>query len=416
MKKSITFFFPYYDVSGVPVLFLNLAEFIASHYNYHVYIIDYKDGYMARNREKKSKVKLIEFENGNFISVSDTILVMQAILPYAIRPELLISKKTKVFFWNLYPDIFFPFVFPFNFIPKLVKENIKLYQLILKLFYHNTIKKIRKFVTEMNDCKALIFMDSSNLDRTNEILELKLNPNIYLPILCKSTGSVVNKSVVNRKDLNISWVGRLCDFKVYILKYTIEKLAEIAEKQKKNIVFHVIGDGDKKYLIENISLDSKYFNLRIVGVIPKNQLDQYLIDNIDINAAMGTSALESAKLSIPTIVLDFSHQEIIGDYIFRWLHNTTNFDVGHNISTLDFKKDNKSLEKMLKHFEQEKKILENKSYQYFQNNHTIESVSSKLIQFVELYSTRFENIHSNYFKKSFLRRIYEYKRYKIWSQ
>ena len=113
MKKSITFFFPYYDVSGVPVLFLNLAEFIASHYNYHVYIIDYKDGYMARNREKKSKVKLIEFENGNFISVLDTILVMQAILPYAIRPELLISKNTKVFFWNLYPDIFFPFVLSF---------------------------------------------------------------------------------------------------------------------------------------------------------------------------------------------------------------------------------------------------------------------------------------------------------------
>ena len=416
MRKSITFFFPYYNVSGVPVLFLNLAEFIASHYNYHVYIVDYKDGYMARNREKKSKVKLIEFENENFISISDTILVMQAILPYAIRPELLISKNTRVFFWNLYPDIFFPFVFPFNFIPKLIKKNIKLYQLILKLFYHNTIKKIRKFVTEMNDCKALIFMDSSNLDRTNEILELKLNPNIYLPILCKSTGSVVSKSVNNKKGLNISWVGRICDFKVYILKYTIEKLIQIAEKQKKNIVFHVIGNGDKEYLIENIKVSSKYFTLKIVGSIPKKQLDQYLIDNIDINAAMGTSALESAKLSIPTIILDISHSEIIGDYIFRWLHNTTNFDVGHNISTLDFENDNKSLEKMLNHFEKDKKTLENKSYQYFQNNHTIESVSSQLIQFVELYSTRFENIHSNYFKKSFLRRMYEYKRYKIWSQ
>jgi len=416
MKKSITFFFPYYDVSGVPILFLNLAEFISAHYNYDVYIVDYKNGYMSCNRKKESKVKLIEFENGKFVRILDTILVMQAILPYAIRPELLISKNTKLFFWCLYPDIFFPFVFPFNFISKFVKSKFKLYKLILKLFYRNTIKKIKKFVTEMNDCKTLIFMDSSNLDRTNEILELKLNPDIYLPILCKSSGSVVNKSVFNKKDLNISWVGRICDFKVYILKYTIEKLIEIAEKQKKNIVFHVIGNGDKKYLIENIKVKSKYFNLKIVGVIPKNQLDQYLIDNIDINAAMGTSALESAKLSIPTIVLDISHKEILGDYIFRWLHDTTNFDVGHNISSLDFENDNKSLEKMLKHFEQEKKILENKSYQYFQNNHTIESVSSKLIQFVELHSTIFENIHSNYFKKSYLRRMYEYKRYKIWSQ
>ncbi len=416
MRRSITFFFPYYDVSGVPVLFLNLAEFIVSNYNYDIYIVDYKNGYMSINRKKNSKVKLIEFENGKLTRISDTILVMQAILPYAMRPELIISKNTKVFFWNLYPDIFFPFVFPFNFIPKFVKDNIKLYQLILKLFYSKTIKKIRKFVIEMNDTKSLIFMDSSNLDRTNKILELKLNPNIFLPILCKSTSSVVNKSVVNKKYLNISWVGRVCNFKVYILKYTIEKLADIAEKQKKHIVFHMIGNGDKKYLIDNIQLDSKYFTLKIVGVIPKNQLDQYLINNIDINAAMGTSALESAKLSIPTIVLDISYKEIKGDYIFRWLHNTTNFDVGHNISKLDFENNNKSLEKMLKHFDQERKILENKTYQYFQNNHTVESVSNTLIQFLELYSTKFGNIDDFYFKKSLIRKLYEYNRYKIWSQ
>ena len=98
----------------------------------------------------------------------------QAVLPYAMRPELLISKNTKVFFWNLYPDIFFPLVFPFNFIPKTIINNIKVYQLILNVFYKNTLTKVQKFVTEMNNCKALVFMDSSNLDRTNEILELKL--------------------------------------------------------------------------------------------------------------------------------------------------------------------------------------------------------------------------------------------------
>ena len=134
MKKSITFFFPYYELSGVPVLFLNLAEFISSHFNYDVYIIDYKDGYMASNRKKKSEVKLIEFEDGNLIRILDTTLVMQAILPYAMRPELTISKNTKVFFWNLYQDNFFPVVFPFNFIQNTVRNNIKLYKLLLKYF------------------------------------------------------------------------------------------------------------------------------------------------------------------------------------------------------------------------------------------------------------------------------------------
>ena len=416
MKKSITFFFPYYDVSGVPILFLNLAEFISAHYNYDVYIVDYKNGYMSCNRKKESKVKLIEFENGKFVRILDTILVMQAILPYAIRPELLISKNTKLFFWCLYPDIFFPFVFPFNLFSKTIKNNIKFYQLILNFFYKNTLTNVKNFVTDLNDCNALIFMDSSNLNRTNEILELELTPNIYLPILCNGDENNVKKRFSLNNDLNISWVGRLCDFKINILVHTIEKVSILANKLQKNIIFHIIGNGDKRDLIDNISVNNEFFNLKIVGEIEKDKLDQYLIDNIDISTAMGTSALESAKLAIPTIVLDISHKKIEGDYIFRWLHDTINFDVAHNVSKLDFQDNNKSLEKILINFNKEKELLKQKSYDYFWQNHSVESVSNKFIKLIELYSIKFEDINNTYFKKSFIRKLYEFKKYKIWSK
>ena len=416
MRESITFFFPYHDVSGVPVLFLNLAEFICSHFKYDVYIIDYKDGYMANNLNKTSNVKLIQFEKGKLLHISETVLVMQAILPYAMRPELIISGNTKVFFWCLFPDIFFPFVFPFNFIKKNIRKNTKLYQLILNFFYKKTLKKIKEFVIEMNNHKALIFMDSSNLNRTNEILGLKLYTDTYLPISCEGDNQIINKNVPKKNELNISWLGRVCDFKVYILKYTIEKLAELAKNKNKYIVFHLIGNGNEISVIENISVNNEYFTLNIVGVIPKNQLDQYLTDNIDINTAMGTSALESARLGIPTIVLDISYHEIVSDYIFRWLHNTSNYDVGHNITSLDFEDNNMSLEIIIEDFELEKETLKDKSYEYFQNNHSTESVSNKLIQFIELYSFKFDNINNYYFKKSILRKIYEYKQYKIWSK
>lgn len=416
MKKSLTFFFPYHDVSGVPILFLNIAEYIASNYEYCVYIIDYCDGYMARSRKKNSKVKLIEFVDGNTIYISKTTLVMQAILPYAIRPELKINNNTKVFFWCLYPDIFFPLLFPFNFFSSYVKQNLNIYKSILQLFYRKTFNRIRKFVTEMSGFETLVFMDSSNLNRTNDILSLELKPNNFLPILCNSNVTEIKMSSPNGKVLNISWVGRICDFKVYILKYTIEKLAYIALNKRIHICFYVIGDGDKKYLIDNIQLNNEYFSLKQIGVIPKTSLDKYLMDNIDINVAMGTSALESAKLSIPTILLDISYKNVKGDYIFRWLHNTTNYDLGHNISQADFESDNKSLEKMLSEFMVNPQKLRDKSYQYFYNNHTLESISGKLIEFLELYSRRFEDIDKYYFKKNLLRKIYEYKRYKIWSQ
>ena len=414
MKKSITFFFPYYDVSGVPILFLNLAEFISAHYNYDVYIVDYKNGYMSCNRKKESKVKLIEFENGKYLRILDTILVMQAILPYAIRPELLISKNTKLFFWCLYPDIFFPVVFPFNLISNTIKNNIKSYQLILNFFYVNTITNVKNFVTQLNDCSALIFMDSSNLNRTNEILELELTPNIYLPIMCEGEDNNFNNKSSLNNELNISWVGRLCDFKINILIYTIEKVSILANKLQKNIIFHIIGNGDKRDLIENISVNNGFFNLKIVGEIEKDKLDQYLIDNIDLSTGMGTSALESAKLAIPTIVLDISHKKIVGDYIFRWLHETIDFDVAHNISPLDFQDNNKSLEKILTDFHEEKESLRQKSHSYFWQNHSVESVSNKFIKHIELHSIKFEDINSTYFKKSFLRKLYEFKKYKIW--
>ena len=415
MNKSITFFFPYHILSGVPVLFLNLAEYISSNFNYEVYIVDYKDGYMARNREKKSKVKLIEFENGNLIKISNTILVMQAILPYAMRPELKISKNTKVFFWNLYPDIFFPIVFPFNLIESRMRNNIKYYKIILNFLYYRTFKKIKDFVAEMHKYKTLIFMDSSNLDRTNEILGLNLSSETFLPISCESNVQIINNIVSKKNELNISWVGRICDFKVNILKYTILKLDEISRNKKQKIVFHVIGNGPEINEIQNILINNDYFNLQMVGVIPKNQLDQYLLDKIDINAAMGTSALESAKLGIPTIILDISHNKIQGDYLFRWLHETINFDLGHVISKLDINDNNTSLQKIILNFVNEKDTLQEKTIEYFKKNHSIDSVSNKLINFVENDSLKFENINNFYFKKNFLRKVYEYKLYKIWS-
>lgn len=416
MKKSITFFFPYYDVSGIPVLFLGLAEFISINYNYEVYIIDYKNGYMALNRKGKSKIKLIEFKDGVHLYTSETILVMQAILPYAIRPELLISKNTKVFFWNLYPDNFFPFVFPLNFFPKMLLNNVNFYQLILKRFYKKTFGKVKSFVSEMNDCKALIFMDSSNLKRTNEILGLELDPKFFLPISCQENCVDVKKNSSNKIGLNISWVGRICDFKVYILLYTVEKVSFLAKKLKKNIVFHIIGNGNKIDLINNLSVNNKFFKLKLVGELGKDQLDQYLINYIDINAAMGTSALESAKLGIPTVLLDVSHRKIVGDYIFRWLHNTVDFDLGHNISILDFKNDNKTLEEIITKFPKEQESLRQKSLDYVLNNHSVESVSRKFISLIDLYSIKFKNIDSAYFEKSCLRRLYEYKKFRIWSQ
>ena len=112
----------------------------------------------------------------------------------------------------------------------------------------------------------------------------------------------------NEEILHLSWIGRLCDFKIHILNYTIKRIASYCLLSKRTIVFHIVGEGEMKSLLEPYT--NRYFNVIVEGSIPKERLDAFLLNNIDINLSMGTSALESIKLAIPTIILDFSFKRL----------------------------------------------------------------------------------------------------------
>ena len=86
-------------MSGVPVLFARLADYISKNFTYHVQIVDYKDGVMAGMLKSNEKITLIEFRDGQPTeTVKDTTVIMQSILPNTIRPELIFDKNTKILF------------------------------------------------------------------------------------------------------------------------------------------------------------------------------------------------------------------------------------------------------------------------------------------------------------------------------
>ena len=85
-------------------MFSNLALYFAENLKLDVTIVDYEDGYMLSRLNKNKKIKKIIFKDGENILISTNYLVLQSILPYAMRPELKISQDTKVLFWNLHPD------------------------------------------------------------------------------------------------------------------------------------------------------------------------------------------------------------------------------------------------------------------------------------------------------------------------
>ncbi len=102
-SPHLTFLFPYKEVSGVPVLFSTLANHLSAQ-GIKVTIIDFADGYMAQRTKDNPAIERRVFETGKPFPIGpDTLLIMQSILPYAMRPELNIDPATPVIFWHLFP-------------------------------------------------------------------------------------------------------------------------------------------------------------------------------------------------------------------------------------------------------------------------------------------------------------------------
>lgn len=409
--KSISFFFPYYELSGCPVLFLNMAEYISEHHpDYQVSVIDYADGYMAQNRKDSTKVGLIPFKTGEECSVETDYLVIQAILPSAMRPELKIASHVKVFNWVLHPMNFYPSVFPLNFVRGYLENHLDTYRKLLKTFYPNELMRTREYLSLMYQGSSLCFNSSSYVPTTEVILGDKINEFVLLQNA--SSDSEVRKESFEIEDiLHLSWVGRLCDFKIFILNYAMSKVKEYAESHKRKIVFHVIGDGEMEDLLYN--QESEWFSINKEGTISKNDLDTFLVQKTDLNFAMGVSAIESAKLGIATVILDASYQEIKGDYIFHWFHTNEGFDTGHMITESDFKEGNNSLELIMDEFIANPKRFSEESYNYYEDNYSLKLVVGKLLEGLEKITITWGDLPSSVKKKSLSRKAYNYLKYHI---
>ena len=408
--KTVAFYFPYYEVSGVPVLFSNLADYFSKNYQFKISIIDFEDGYMSTSLKGNDKIEKIIFETSKPLLIDVDIVIMQSILPFAMRPEIHFSTNTRIMFWNLYPDNLTPNLFPFAIVRKYYPN---IYRNILSIFWNKKLKLMKEFVKNAIQLNSLLFMDSSNLNTTNFFLSTDIKNVSFLPIACSN--GVKRKEVLNKDftELNFSWIGRICDFKINILNYLILKLSEAAKKLKLKVNLHVIGDGPLMHKLNSNNYLHKFFNVILLGALDMSKMNLYLNSKIDINASMGTSVLESAKFGIPSIVLDISNKPINFKYKFRWLHDTKDYDLAHLIKKSDDMSKCYELTDIISKFIVNSKILSEKSFNYYAKNHSLDAVSEKLKKQIEKSKLTFTDINPELLKKSLLRRIYNYKKYKL---
>ena len=170
--KTVAFYFPYYEVSGVPVLFSNLADYFSKNYQFKISIIDFDDGYMSSFLRENNKIEKIIFETSKPLLIDVDIVIMQSILPFAMRPEIKFSTNTRIMFWNLHPDNLIPNLFPFAVVRKYYPN---IYRNILSIFWNKKLKLMKEFVKNAIQLNSLLFMDSANSNNTNFFLSTEIN-------------------------------------------------------------------------------------------------------------------------------------------------------------------------------------------------------------------------------------------------
>lgn len=410
-RKNISFFFPYPYVSGIPVLFSNVANHLLKTTSHQINIIDYKDGALIRNCNLHPNLNFIEFKDFEPCNLDfDTHLVLQAGIPYKIRNELKIGAGVRIIQWVAFEYNLVPYQYQFNAFRKLQEKYFSLYLVFWYLNYKKA-KILSKWVQNMIAKGSIAFMSKKMYDVTGKYLQFsKEIPFKHLPLISGgvtdySEEKIIKKNKSVKNCLHLAWVGRLADFKIYILNYSISLLSTLALRNRINIHLHIIGEGDCAGLLQ-ADCSNEYFKIINVGGLEKDKTDTYVYENIHALFAMGTSSIDGARVGLPVVLLDYSYVPIDGDYVFRYLHNTHDCDLGHPMVNADFMEGNTSLELIVIDLLNNYKSLSEDSLKYFSEHHSTEQTSKKLLDLLENHSYRYSDIPGEIRSLSFPRKIY----------
>lgn len=385
VKQAIVFYFPHHKIGGVSILFLRMAESLASRFS--VYVADYSDGYMANNLSKN--IKLLRIDRGDHFP-GGSIFIFQSFLPWRFPFLAKVDPQSKVFFWNLHPN---------NFDPSIFNEKTKYYpfRLIAKFFNLLGWKrkyKTKKIVKYLLDNKALAFMDIENLRSTEDFVGGKLYVDDYLPV---ATPKLVRKHFFElaSDEIKIGWVGRLADFKYRILEHLMKRLSHL-DIENKTIILIVIGDGEyQDYLKrEALLVTSHKFKIIFLGELPPSDLHKYITENIDIVFSMGASALEAASIGLPVFLTDYSYDMVKNNYKFSLLYEKHGYCLGEKITVESYEREctlKNSILSVIENYEH----YSNMCFKYWEKNFSLDCVANSLSGKLHLTTATFGEMKKN---------------------
>lgn len=380
---KLYFCFPYRGVGGVALLFLRLAEYLAKEGMAQCHLVDYADGFMAQNRQVPGVELEVYEDSGVFVDIPvDAVAVFQSMTPWSIFPSLRFSASTRCLFWNCYP---------FNLVPLLpgirrsMQRSLPFSKFILSTLLRSYRDKMRRFVNVIHAKRALVFMDSTNLTTSEQYLGMRIQFPEFLPIPAIQPKSIMPRGARDfcKDGLRFVWIGRLVDFKYYVLLRSLQDLDLLQPMLGLPILVKIVGSGNYSGHLHQEALGLCNLRVEFVEHISPDTLDEFLLQHADVLLAMGTSALEGAKLGVPTILLDVAHAPVPTGYIYQWLHQRNGYTLGDVLGDSNIEVGNQSLALCVDEILSDYEGVASRAREYFQNNHEISRVASKFMRHAE---------------------------------
>ncbi len=350
---------------GYTTLLITLIKEL-HHQKQEVILINFTEGLIS-NELKKDKINIDIID----LDLQNWDMVQQKIFPTDI---LIITQFMEIYrhFLKINPRIIYFDINDFICQVSDYKFGIKLPFLGKKL-----IKKMLKH-------KSLIFMDNTGIFNLQQNYSLQVANPVILPIPVKVSEENIylKKQKKTSETLNITYIGRSVDWKMMPLKKILNDCARVDIQN--NIHVSIVVDSKEefeKFIRLEDYLGVAHLSINIEENMPPSLINNFLLQKSDLHFAMGTAALDAAKLGIPTVLVDYSIRNLPSDYGYKWLYETTGNNLGRNLDkvTADPGMSIKEVLSILCGGKEKIEGISKQSHEYVLNNHSVDKIVSKFL-------------------------------------
>lgn len=180
--------------------------------------------------------------------------------------------------------------------------------------------------------KAVVFTDSIGIYNTFKAFHLEYSDTYQDSIVPIAVKVPHNKTYpvrdVRKKPMRISWIGRVsADFKEIPVRHLLQDIDILTQTQNAEVELTIVGDGDALGRIKK-EAEKVSYRVNFIENIPYEKLDEYILGNVDLLIAMGTSALDGAKIGCPVIIITPVRAADPERVHYRWIYDSKGYSLG----------------------------------------------------------------------------------------